>query len=343
MHYLSIDHLIVYAFLLITLIIGLRAGRGIKDMREYVLANRSFGTVALVLTFLATNTGIINVVDEIEKTGIILSCSIMLGLAISSCILALFIAPKMAPFSKSLTMGDVMGTLYGTNSKIITGILGFLTTICIAGMELIVLGLLCESLLGLDYRWGVGLGGLILAIYSAHGGIKAVTVTDVFQFLVLLIVLPIIAVWALDHVGGIKAVFDQMPVTKMQITNHPHALYYLVLLILLDILQVGMVDPANMQRLLMARSQRQLRNQFFVLSVLSPAVQLTSMLLALTGIVLYPILEGAQVVPQIIKELLPAGIKGLAMAGLFAVSMGNIDSSCCRLHSGARYCEASLR
>jgi len=151
-------------------------------MREYVLANRSFGTVALVLTFLATNTGIINVVDEIEKTGIILSCSIMLGLAISSCILALFIAPKMAPFSKSLTMGDVMGTLYGTNSKIITGILGFLTTICIAGMELIVLGLLCESLLGLDYRWGVGLGGLILAIYSAHGGIKAVTVTDVFQF-----------------------------------------------------------------------------------------------------------------------------------------------------------------
>ncbi len=72
--------MIVYAFLLITLVIGLWAGRGVKDMREYALANRSFGTVALVLTFLATNTGIINVVDEIEKTGIILSVSIILGL-----------------------------------------------------------------------------------------------------------------------------------------------------------------------------------------------------------------------------------------------------------------------
>jgi Na+/proline symporter len=276
MDYLSVDYLIIYAFLIITLVIGLRAGRGIKDMREYAVANRSFGTVALVLTFLATNTGIVNVVDEIEKTGIIMSVSIILGLAIGSCILALFIASKMATFNKCLTMGDVMGTLYGENSKIITGILGFLTTICIAGMELIVLGLLCESLLGLDYRWGVGLGGLILAMYSAHGGIKAVTATDVFQFLVLLIVLPIIAVWALDHAGGIKAVFDQVPVMKMQIIKHPHALYYLAMLILLDILQVGMVDPANIQRLLMARSQRQLRNQFFVLSVLSPAVQLTS-------------------------------------------------------------------
>jgi Na+/proline symporter len=116
MPYLSIDYLIVYAFLLITLVIGLRAGRGIKDMREYVLANRSFGTVALVLTFLATNTGIINVVDEIVKKGIVLSISIMLGLATSSCLLALCIASKMASFSKSLTMGDVMGTLYGANS-----------------------------------------------------------------------------------------------------------------------------------------------------------------------------------------------------------------------------------
>jgi len=213
-HLLDTDHLIVYAFLLFTLIVGWWAGRGVKDMREYVLANKRFGTVALVLTFLATNTGIINVVDEIEKIGIILPVSIILGLAIRHCILALFIAPKMAPFSKSLTMGDVMGTLYGNNSQIITGVLGFFTAICIAGMELIVLGILCESLLGLDYRWGVNLGGVILAIYSAHGGIKAVTATDVFQFLVLLIVLPIIAVLALDHAGGIKAVFDQVPTTK---------------------------------------------------------------------------------------------------------------------------------
>lgn len=55
MHYLSIDYLIIRAFLLITLIIGLRAGRGIKDIRKYAIANKVFGTIALTITYLATN------------------------------------------------------------------------------------------------------------------------------------------------------------------------------------------------------------------------------------------------------------------------------------------------
>ena len=55
MHHLSIDYLIIGAFFLITLIIGLRAGRSIKDIREYAIANKMFGTGALVLTWLATD------------------------------------------------------------------------------------------------------------------------------------------------------------------------------------------------------------------------------------------------------------------------------------------------
>ena len=329
MHYLSLDYLIVYTFLLITLVIGLRAGRGVKDIREYATASKMFGTGALVLTWLATDVAgetVLDMASSVRTVGIIQPLAVFGGCGIALLLQAIFFAPKFTKFPDCLTMGDVMGKLYGANSKIITGILGLLTTICVAGMELIALGLLCESLLGLDYRWGVGVGGLILAMYSAHGGIKSVTVTDVFQFLVLLVVLPIIAVWALDYAGGIQAIFDQVPTTKLQVINHPKASYYLGMLILLDILQVGMVDPANIQRMLMAQNHNQLRNQFLVLSILSPAVQVTSMLLALTGIVLYPTLEGAQVVPQIIKDLLPIGTKGLAMAGLFAVSMGNIDS-----------------
>jgi solute:Na+ symporter, SSS family len=109
MNYLSVDYLIIYAFLLITLIIGLRAGRGIKDIREYAIGNRSFGTVALVLTYLATNTGIINVVDETERIGITLSISIIMGVAIGPFILALVISSKMGPFSECLTDGRYNG------------------------------------------------------------------------------------------------------------------------------------------------------------------------------------------------------------------------------------------
>jgi solute:Na+ symporter, SSS family len=199
MNYFSIDYLIVYAFLLITLVIGLQAGRGIKDMREYAIGNRSFGTVALALTFLATDTGIVNLVNEISTQGIILSATIIVGGVVAFVIFGLIIAPKMVYFDQCITMGDVMGTLYGTNSKIITSILGFLAAICITGMEIVVIGLLCESLFGIDYKWGVGVSGFLLATYTAHGGIKSVTVTDVFKFLILLIVMPMVVILALKH------------------------------------------------------------------------------------------------------------------------------------------------
>ena len=39
MNYLSVDYLIIYAFLLITLIIGLRAGKGIKNLEEYAIGH----------------------------------------------------------------------------------------------------------------------------------------------------------------------------------------------------------------------------------------------------------------------------------------------------------------
>ncbi|XWN35268.1 MAG: HD domain-containing protein [Roseivirga sp.] len=328
MNYLSTDHLIVYAFLLITLAIGLWAGRGIKDIREYAIGNRTFGTAALVLTFLATNVAgesILDLAGEVNKTGIIFPVIFTIGIS-GGLIVQALIAPNIVSFRESLTMGDIMGTLYGTNSQIITGLLGFFTAICVAGMEIVVLGLFCESLLGIDYRWGVGLGGILLAIYSAHGGIKAVTVTDVFQFLILLIVVPVIAVLALKHAGGIKAVLVQLPAEKSQITSHPNFSYYLILFISFIVFQFPMVDPALVQRILMARTRKQIRNMFLTLAVFSCTLYLAIMLIGMACLVLYPDLKGHDVVPRVVNNLLPVGIKGMSIAGLFAVTMSTVDS-----------------
>jgi Na+/proline symporter len=329
MDYFSTDYLIIYAFLVITLVIGLRAGRGIKDTREYVLANRSFGTVALVGTFLATDIAgesILDLTGEVNQAGIILAVVFIAGVGISFIMQAIFIAPKMGYFGKCITMGDVMGTLYGNNSQIITGVLGFFTAICVAGMDLTVMGLLCETLLGLDYRMGVGIGGCVLAAYTAHGGIKSVTVTDLVQLLIFLAVLPIVVVIALQHAGGITTILAQVPSEKLQIISHSNFSFYLTLFLFKIVFHFYMIDPALIQRLLMAKNKHQLRSQFLALSIFSPVIYTALMLLGLAGLVLYPNLSGVQVMPQIINDLLPVGVKGLAMVGLFAITMATIDS-----------------
>ena len=68
-------------------------------------------------------------------------------------------------------MGDLMENLYSRTGKVIAGILGFLTSISVAGLELVVLGMIGEKILNFPAQWTISIGGIILAMYSAHGGI----------------------------------------------------------------------------------------------------------------------------------------------------------------------------
>ena len=240
---------------------------------------------------------------------------------------ALLFAPKFISFSGCMTMGDIMGQLYKSPGQIITGILGFFTATCIAGMELTVIGIIGEVLLGIDFRFGVWIGGLLLVVYTSHGGIKSVAFTDLFQGLVLFVVLPIITVAALKQAGGIKQVLIQVPTTQFRLLSHPKASYYTALFLSLSVFQFSVIDPALMQRILMGKTRQQLRNQFFIVAVFLLTLMFALSLLGLSSIVLFP--EDNTDVPivlHIIGHILPEGLKGLAIAGILAITMATFDS-----------------
>ena len=328
MNYLGTDYLIVYAFLFITLLIGLRAGRGIKDMRDYALANQSYGTIALVLTFLATDIGggtMLGDTKEVFTNGIIMTAALM-GLSISFMLKGIFIAPYMHYFKGCLTLGDVMGSLYGPTSKIITGTLGTASAALGVGMQLAALGMLSENLLGIEASWGVIISGLILAIYSAVGGIRAVTATDIFQFIVLFAVIPLVAGIALSKAGGFVSVVETVPADRFVIWGKNNFSLYLSFFVAWGIFGVEMTKPAAMQRMLMAKDGRQLRHMFFTSAAFDASFRIIIMLLALAGLALYPHIAPNTVVTHIVNELLPTGIKGLAIAGILAVIMSTADS-----------------
>ena len=327
MHYFSLDHLIVYAFLLITLVIGLRASRGIKSVREYAVANKSFGTLALVLTYLATNiagASIFNITGIIFDDGAIITAA-LLALLFTFLFLSFFVAPHATKFPACVTMGDLVGTLYGPTSKLIAGFLGLFTAFCIATMELSMLGEVGQSLLGWPRQGTIVVGGVLLACYTAYGGIKSVTATDVFQFLVLLVGIPILAIITVEEAGGMKQVFAQVPAEKLQILEHPQFTHYLALA-LIWLIPLGIVDPCIVQRMLMGKTGKQLRDQYLVVAVFDPALQLTLLLIGLSGLVLYPHLKGLQLVPHIVHHLIPVGLKGLIMAGLLGIVTSTVDS-----------------
>jgi SSS family solute:Na+ symporter len=152
MSYFSIDHLIVYGFLILTLGVGLWACQGVKNVEEYALANRQFGSLSLLLTLLACEVGgamIFRLPMHTRLEGILwpLLC---LWWVVDASIMAFVIAPRMGRFRGCLSLGDIIKLLYGPTAGVIAGLLAFCVTLCLAGRGLFMLGTAAKTLLGIQ-------------------------------------------------------------------------------------------------------------------------------------------------------------------------------------------------
>ena len=65
-----------------------------------------------------------------------------------------------------------------------------------------------EAVMGVPYNWGVAGFAVVVALYTAYGGFRAVAWTDSFQAVVMLLGVLITAGFGLHKVGGMQAVFD---------------------------------------------------------------------------------------------------------------------------------------
>ena len=160
--YFSLDHILVYLFLLVTLAVGWYVGRKNKTINDYALGGRKFSTSVLVMTFVATMLGgatTIGLSSRVFADGIIMFVA-ALGYIIPYLFMALFIAPKIVHFEGCLTIGDMVGQLYGERSRKVTAIVGTLYSIFVVATQSLALGIIFEALLGMKRNVGIALGGL---------------------------------------------------------------------------------------------------------------------------------------------------------------------------------------
>ena len=290
MNFFSIEHLIVYTFLAATLLIGLWAGRGIKNIREYAIANKMYGTGVLTITFLATYLGGSNTIDvqqHLLNYGLVAGLD-PLGTALMLLYAGAFIVPKMLRFYRCITLGDMMHELYGLQGGVITGIIGGVYTIALVGVQVLALGYICENTLGWSKDLSIGIGGAILILYASLGGVKSVTITDVFQFIVFVIVIPIIANLAIGKAGGIQTIFSQLPAEKLTVYEHEEFPRYFFVFLVVCLFPAFLSAPPTVQRILMVQNRQQASNMLFITSGFLVVVRTLVILTGLAVLVLAP-------------------------------------------------------
>ncbi|WP_019560209.1 sodium:solute symporter family protein [Caldimonas manganoxidans] len=186
-------------FLLAT--VALYAGIGIMsrttDAAEYYVAGRR---VPAIYNGMATGADWMSAASFIGMAGTLYltgygGLAFIMGWTGGYCLVALFLAPYLRKFGQ-FTIPDFLGARYGGNLARLIGILAaILCSFTYVVAQIYGVGLITSRLTGLAFEIGifVGLGGILVC--SFLGGMRAVTWTQVAQYIILIIAYLIPVIW----------------------------------------------------------------------------------------------------------------------------------------------------
>jgi SSS family solute:Na+ symporter len=282
-----------------------------------------FSTLALVASIVATGICggvVLGGASEAYRYGII-DIAVCFMICLKDFLTGHCVAPRLAPLVANkpiLSVGDLFGLWYGRTGKLIAGLTGTCLCLGFISSQIFVIGKAFSYFLGLALGYGV------VVLYTAYGGIRAVVATDVLQFFILVIVLPLIAQGALQHLGGIASVWASLPhFSKTLIQPSTVTWRYLDMGIAYLIPFLG---PVVMQRLLMAKHLGQMQSAFSWAALWGCFIYPVVGLVGLLALVSHNGIEPANAFFHAVDTLMPLGFKGLALIGLLAACMSTADS-----------------
>jgi len=322
-----VDNIIVVVYLFIILLVGIWAGKGVKNLTQFSVAGRSFKSMVIFATLSASFIGGGFSMGNAEKVFLfgIVNIFALWGFSLKEILVAKYIAPRMDSYSTAITVGDIMGKHYGRIPKIITGVFSVLVCAGILGAQVGGIGYIFHVFLGLEQIYGILIGCGIVIIYSTIGGMRSVVFTDIIQFVVLSIGIPLTLIIGINKVGGFSAIQAAAPVSHFSFPGGYKTILTFVSLFLTFLLGETLVPP-YVQRLFLAKDTSHTRKGTLWSGLFSiPFFAITGGI-GLVALTLKPDLDPNLSMPFVIKEVLPAGLRGIVIAGVISIVMSSADS-----------------
>ncbi|WP_413616180.1 sodium:solute symporter family protein [Halomonas cupida] len=243
---------------------------------------------------------------------------------IATVLAGLYIAPRLKRYTNAHTVGDIMAHHFGAGARLFTGIFSLIFCVGILGAQALAVGTVFHAILGIDVSTGIITGMAVVLIYSTVGGMWAVIQTDVVQFLMLAIFLPLTMLMGIHELGGPVALVERLPEAHFSLMGD-YSLGMFLSIFIAFLLGETLVPPYT-QRALSAPDSRHARIGYSVAGGFGFLFYFVSATIGLVALVMYPGISPDQAMPTLIRDILPVGLTGLVLASLLAVVMSTADS-----------------
>lgn len=321
-----VDQLIVWAYFVTTLILGLYVGRNISSLRDFAIADKNYSDSIMVATLFATVIGggsTLGVVTNVYQYGILFMLAFY-GAALNKILVARYVAPRVRRYEDRISIGDIFEKNYGSIGRTLAGVCIASVSVTCIGQQITALGFVFEQFFHLPFLWGALIAYGIVTIYSAFGGIRAVVATDVYQFILIIAFVPLLFIVSVDHLGGFSQAFSSIPPEKLDLFSHTEILGKAITMFV--VMTFSALDPSFIHRLIMAKNARQAAYITRVTGYLSLPLFTVMGLIGLIAFVINPDIPANLALPYLIDTVMPPVVKGITVAGLFAVLMSTVDS-----------------
>ncbi|RIQ36725.1 sodium:solute symporter family protein [Jiangella rhizosphaerae] len=204
------DYTLIAVYFVFVLGIGLMARYAVSDSLDFFLSGRSLPAWVTGLAFISANLGAIEIVG-MSANGAEYGMPTMHYFWVGAVPAMLFLGVVMMPFyygSKVRSVPEFMLRRFGPTAHLVNAISFALAQVLIAGVNLFLLATLVNALLGWPREVAVVAAAIIVLSYITLGGLSAAIYNEVLQFFVIVAALFPLTVVALDRVGGWSGLTD---------------------------------------------------------------------------------------------------------------------------------------
>jgi SSS family solute:Na+ symporter len=308
------------------MVVVLRAKKS-TSAEDYFLAGRQLPFWALSITFIASWWGggsAIDLVDHGFNQGI--SSFWIYGMPVLFSTFLMYLFSKAIRKIGTITQPQLMEARYNKKVAFLLSLLILIFMILGVATQAVVIGNFFQSFFDIDYKIAALVGTSIVLLYSFFGGFKGVVITDIIQFVFLLIAVVVLFVVAYQHSGG----FEKVQEIALE-QNKPvfFSFFHNISNNLVFIITFGcswMIQANIWQRISATKkpndAKKMMSLAFFVFIPLYLIVTLTGVL----SLGIFESVPEGGIVPAMIVKFMPVGLAAFIFVGLCSAIMSTMDS-----------------
>lgn len=261
------------------------------------------------------------------KYGIVANV-IQLTMAISGLLIAIFVAKRWKRTGVK-TAAEYIGKRFSLKTQQLYTYLVLAMSLFTTASVLYPVGKMVHVATPYSLNTCIIIIGVIIVLYTAAGGLWAVLVTDVVQFVILtasvLIVIPI----AFDQIGGFSQLFTKAPEGFFKPFNDDYTLGFMLAFIVYQTVYIG-GNWSYVQRYTSVKDEKNATKVAYTFTILYFISPIIWMIPPMIYRIINPDLgglapEGAYM--MLCQKILPAGLIGLVLAGMISATSSKANTT----------------